>query len=79
MKVQSVAECSPRSILQYFWPALLAIIGLENQFAFFRVAVLHGFYCNLIEPSAMSLYCVFWHMRMGQDCVDAQACLSLST
>ena len=22
MKVESVAECSPRSILQYFWPAL---------------------------------------------------------
>ena len=22
MKVESIAECSPRSILQYFWPAL---------------------------------------------------------
>ena len=22
MKVQSIAECSPWSILQYFWPAL---------------------------------------------------------
>ena len=22
MKVKSIAECSPRSILQYFWPTL---------------------------------------------------------
>ena len=31
MKVKSIAECSPWSILQYFWPAL-AIIGLEKKF-----------------------------------------------
>ena len=37
MKVESIAECSPWSILQYFWPAL--IISLENQFfVFFWVA-----------------------------------------
>ena len=37
MKVESIAEC----ILQYFWPALTAIIGLKNQFlVIFRVAVL---------------------------------------
>ena len=35
MKVKSIAECSPWSILQYFWPAL-AIICLENQFSVFE-------------------------------------------
>ena len=42
MKVKSIAECSPWSILQYF-----AIIGLEKQFlVFLKVVVLHRFYCN---------------------------------
>ena len=27
MKVESIAECSPWSILQYFWPVLT---GIEN-------------------------------------------------
>ena len=31
MKVESIAECSLWSILQYFWPGQ-AIIGIENQF-----------------------------------------------
>ena len=31
MKVESIAECSPRSILQYF-DLHLAIIGIENHF-----------------------------------------------
>ena len=31
MKVESVAECSPWSILQYFWPEL-SDDRLENQF-----------------------------------------------
>ena len=34
MKVESIAECSIWSILQYFWPAL-TIFGLENKFLVF--------------------------------------------
>ena len=46
MKVESIAECSTWSILQYFWPALSDKFSLENQFlAFLRMAVLHRFYC----------------------------------
>ena len=44
MKVESIAEYSLWSILQYFCPAL---IRLENHFlVFLRVAVLHRFYCK---------------------------------
>ena len=32
MKVKSIAKCSPWSFLQYFWPTLAIIIGLENKF-----------------------------------------------
>ena len=46
MKVESIAECYPWSILQYFnlhYPT----IGLENQISvFLSVAVLHRFYCT---------------------------------
>ena len=46
MKVESIAECSPRRILQYN-DLHKAIIGLENQFVvFLRVALLDGFYCR---------------------------------
>ena len=31
MQVESIAESSPWSILQYFWPALSDNINLENQ------------------------------------------------
>ena len=45
MKVESIAECSPWSILQYF-DLHKAIIGLENQFVvYFGVAVLDSLYC----------------------------------
>ena len=48
MKVKSIAECSPWSILQYFW-----LVLLENQFSvFLRVAVLHKFYCKYIPYRA---------------------------
>ena len=57
MKVKSIAECSPWSILQYFWPTLSdncglenQIVGLENQIVVFsRVAALHRFYCKSIS------------------------------
>ena len=35
MKVESIAECSPWSILQYFWPALSNNRSLEKQFLVF--------------------------------------------
>ena len=41
MKVESIAECNTFDLHQ-------AIIGLKKQFlVFFRVAVLHRFYCTL--------------------------------
>ena len=47
MKVKSIAECSPWSILQYL-PAL-SKISLEKQFlVFLRVAVLHRFNCSFL-------------------------------
>ena len=46
MKVESVAECSKGSILQYFQPSL-SDNWYWNQFVvFLRVAVLHRFYCT---------------------------------
>ena len=47
MKVKSIAECSPWSILQYFLPAL-SDNGLDNQFlVFFRVVAFYKFYYPL--------------------------------
>ena len=44
MKVESIAECSPWSILQYFWPAF-SNNNIENQFLLFlRVTVLDRVY-----------------------------------
>ena len=41
MQVESIAESSHWSILQYFWPSLSDNIGPENQsLVFLRVAVL---------------------------------------
>ena len=46
MKVKSIAECSPWSNLQYFWPALSYNWSWKQIFGlFFRVAVLEWFYC----------------------------------
>ena len=47
MKVESIAECPPWSILQYFRPAL-SDNWYRNQFlVLLRVAILHRFYCTL--------------------------------
>ena len=35
MEVKSIAECSPWSILQYFWPALSDNLYLKTNFVFF--------------------------------------------
>ena len=51
MMIESIAECSPWSILHTF-DLHLAIIGLENQFVFFlRVAVLLRFYCSSLQDA----------------------------
>ena len=48
MKVESIAECSPWSILQYFWPALSDNWSWKPIFSVFLiVAILHRFYCIL--------------------------------
>ena len=45
MKLESIAECSNWSILQYFWPALNDKWSWNQFVAFLRVAVLDRFYC----------------------------------
>ena len=45
MKFESIAECSPWSILQYFWPALSDNQSWKLFFDLLRVAVLDRFYC----------------------------------
>ena len=46
MKVESIAECSLSSILQYFLPPLSDNWSLKPSLVFLRVAVLHRFYCT---------------------------------
>ena len=46
MKVESIAECSIWSILQYFWTALIDKWSSKPIFIVLRVAVLHMFYCT---------------------------------
>ena len=62
MKVESIAECSKGSILQFFWPAFLKmIIGIENQFSvFLRVAVLHRFYCTHYDICSSHMLSAMW-------------------
>ena len=45
MKVESIAECSPWSILQYFWPALRDNLSWKPIWIFFLVAAYDRFYC----------------------------------
>ena len=45
MKVESIAEISHWSILQYFWPALSDNLSSKSFFGVFRLAVLDRFYC----------------------------------
>ena len=44
MKVESIAECSSWSILQYFWPALSNNQSWKTSLVFFLVAALDMFY-----------------------------------
>ena len=58
MKVKNIAECSPWSILQYFWPALSDNWSWKQIFlVFLRVAVLHRFTVLICEfPEYKGLY-----------------------
>ena len=45
MKVESIAECSPWSILQYFWPALSDTMSWKPILVFFlsgHLIILYG-------------------------------------
>ena len=44
MKAESIAECSPWSILQYFWPALSDKWSWKLILVVLRVAILDRFY-----------------------------------
>ena len=69
MKVESVAECSKGSILQYFWPALSENWSRKPFFVFLRVVVLYRFYCTCITV-------IFW--RNGFE-GDSREFLEIST
>ena len=45
MKIESIAERSLWSILQYVWPALSDNLSWKPIFGILKVAVLHRFYC----------------------------------
>ena len=73
MQVESIAECSPWSILQYFWPALSAnwswkpIFGLFESGRFTQVLLyIHNFilkqfvYLDVWVLSGFS----FWHLEL---------------
>ena len=55
MKVERIAECSPWSCLQYFWPALSDNWIWKQIFVFLRVAVLHRFNC-IMKTNGMCMY-----------------------
>ena len=68
MQVKSIAECSLRSILQYFWPALSdTVISLENQiFIFLRVAILRPvllYMFSLFQARMMCLVRIYASMK----------------
>ena len=46
MKVESIAECSLWSILQYFWPALSDNWSSKPYFDLFESGRLHRLYCK---------------------------------
>ena len=72
MKVESIAECSPWSILQYFWPALSDNWSLKPIFGHFESGSLTQVSLYLWTVSC-SIYCMplnwnmfkRWRMRSG--------------
>ena len=72
MQVKSIAECSPWSILQYFWPSLSYHLSLRSLFCLFlsghstqvllytNLLQLNDFICS---PGTMKMRNVFIKMR----------------
>ena len=59
MNAESIAKCSPWSILQYFWPALSDNRSWKPFFVFLRVVVLHRFYFSLkLLSDRRLIYCL---------------------
>ena len=56
MEVESIAECSPWGILQYFWPALSNNRSWKPSFVFFLVAALDRFYCIQLHGRGFSAH-----------------------
>ena len=60
MQVKCIAECSKRSILQYFRPSISYLLLLSSFFVYFWVAVLHRFYCTehlhpwIVQPNPIT-------------------------
>ena len=62
MKVESIAECSPWSILQYFWPALSGYRSWKPVFVFFLSDRLRQV---LLQFSAICDYSrLFWRLLL---------------
>ena len=64
MQVESIAECSPWSILQYFWPALSDNWSWKPILVFMRVAVLHRFYFLYTEQKLKRYTWIVCHLRI---------------
>ena len=56
MKVESIAECSRWSILQYFWPALGDNWSYKPILVFLRVTVLDRVYCTVTKQEKGNIY-----------------------
>ena len=76
IEVESIAECSPWSILQYFWPALSDKCSWKNNFRSFLEWLFYtGFAVSYssgtpkkelqTELSDENIFCVFHHERQS--------------
>ena len=65
MKVESIAECSLWSILQYFWPALSDNRSWKPFLVFLTVAVLHRFYCFDMQGRVKCKRFLQYHIRQA--------------
>ena len=75
MQVKSIAECSKGSILQYFRPSLsynlsATICQQDLCFGYYRVAVLHRFYC-IFNQSGSVWILIRWLLHKPAD-LDSQ-------
>ena len=61
MKLQSIAECSPWSILQYFWPALSDNMSWKPIFGLFE----NGRFRQGLLCSRRNAEDIFWYKGKG--------------